>query len=307
MRSIYAIGETVLDIIFKNGKPEDAKPGGSMLNTAVSLGRLGSPIHLITEFTHDQVGNLIDDFLSQNNVSTRYVSYYDAGKTALALAFLDEKSDASYVFYKDYPDERLNIDLPDIQKNDIVLFGSFFSITPPVRKNLMRLLNHARQQEAIILYDPNFRRPHLKDLPEVKPFILENIQIADIIRGSDEDFACIFNAGNVEEAYGHISKDCQNLIYTASSKSVYLQTSRLQIEKKIQQIQPVSTIGAGDNFNAGLIFGFLKEKVTRDQLISGKNEINWEKILDFAITFSRQVCMTYENYIPLELAEKYKL
>lgn len=307
MRNIYAIGETVLDIIFKNGKPEDAKPGGSMLNTAVSLGRLGTSIHLITEFTHDQVGNLINDFLGQNNVSTSYISYYDTGKTALALAFLDEKSDASYVFYKDYPDERLNINLPDIQKNDIVLFGSFFSITPPVRKNLMRLLNHARQQEAIILYDPNFRKPHLKDLPEVKPFILENIQIADIIRGSDEDFACIFNAGNVEEAYALISKDCQNLIYTASSKNVYLRTSRIQIEKKVQQIQPVSTIGAGDNFNAGLIFGFLKENVTRDQLISGRNEIKWEKILDFAIAFSRQVCMTYENYIPLEFAENYKL
>jgi len=306
MRNIYAIGETVLDIIFKQGKPADAKPGGSMLNTAVSLGRLDCKIHLITEFTRDHVGNLIHDFLHKNNVSTDHVSYYDVGKTALALAFLDEKSDASYVFYKDYPDERLNVKLPDIQKNDIVLFGSFFSITAPVRKNLVKLLNHARQREAIILYDPNFRKSHLDDLPETQPFILENVRMADIVRGSDEDFKCIFNTENVGEAYNYIKKECKNLVYTASSTAVYLRTPENQIEKEIQQIQPVSTIGAGDNFNAGLIYGFLKENVTREQLISGSTEIRWNKILDYAVVFSREVCLTYENYIPLEFAKNFK-
>ena len=43
MRKIYAIGETVFDIIFKNGQPQAAKPGGAMLNSAVSLGRMGLP------------------------------------------------------------------------------------------------------------------------------------------------------------------------------------------------------------------------------------------------------------------------
>lgn len=307
MRNIYAIGETVLDIIFKQGKPADAKPGGSMLNTAVSLGRLGCNIHLITEFTRDHVGNLINNFLHENNVSTEFVSYYEAGKTALALAFLDEKSDASYVFYKDYPNERLNVELPDIQKDDILLFGSFFSITAPVRKNLIKLLNHARQREAIILYDPNFRKPHLNDLPEVKPYILENIRMADIVRGSDEDFQCIFNTENVVKAYDYVKDDCKNLVYTASSTGVYLKTSENQIEKEIQQIQPVSTIGAGDNFNAGLIYGFLKENVTREQLISGKADIHWDKILDYAVAFSREVCLTFENYIPLEFAANFRL
>jgi fructokinase len=43
MRKIYGIGETVLDIIFKNGQPQAAKPGGAMLNSMVSLGRIGNP------------------------------------------------------------------------------------------------------------------------------------------------------------------------------------------------------------------------------------------------------------------------
>ena len=46
MRKIIGIGETILDIIFKNGQPTKALPGGSVFNTMVSLGRLGIPVHL---------------------------------------------------------------------------------------------------------------------------------------------------------------------------------------------------------------------------------------------------------------------
>lgn len=38
MRQIYAIGETLYDIIFKDGQPQAGKPGGAMLNSTVSLG-----------------------------------------------------------------------------------------------------------------------------------------------------------------------------------------------------------------------------------------------------------------------------
>jgi fructokinase len=46
---VYCIGETVLDIIFRDDQVIAAKPGGSMLNTAVSLGRSGIPVEFISE------------------------------------------------------------------------------------------------------------------------------------------------------------------------------------------------------------------------------------------------------------------
>jgi sugar/nucleoside kinase (ribokinase family) len=69
MRKIFAIGETVLDIIFKNGQPAASNAGGAMLNTAVSLGRLGLPVHFISEYGTDQVGVLIDHFLNCNGIN----------------------------------------------------------------------------------------------------------------------------------------------------------------------------------------------------------------------------------------------
>ena len=60
-----------------------------MLNTSVSLGRLGLPVSFISEIGEDHVGLNIVDFLIENNVDTSFVYRFRDGKTALALAFLN--------------------------------------------------------------------------------------------------------------------------------------------------------------------------------------------------------------------------
>jgi len=76
MRKIYGIGETVFDIIFKNEQPQAAKAGGAMLNSTVSLGRIGLPVSLISEYAGDNVGKLIDSFLTANGVGTDHVTHF---------------------------------------------------------------------------------------------------------------------------------------------------------------------------------------------------------------------------------------
>ena len=134
MRKIYAIGESLLDIIFNKGEPQTTKAGGSMLNSVVSLGRIGLPVSFISEYGLDEVGNLIDEFLKENGVDTSFVNRYQDGNTAIALAFLDEKNDAHYSFYKNYPEKRLKLIFPEINNDDIVLFGSYYSISEEIRK-----------------------------------------------------------------------------------------------------------------------------------------------------------------------------
>ena len=100
MRKIIGIGETILDIIFKNGQPTKALPGGSVFNTMVSLGRLGIPVHFITELGQDQVGNNILSFMRENNLSTENVDIFCEGKSPVSLAFLNDQNEAPvYVLY----------------------------------------------------------------------------------------------------------------------------------------------------------------------------------------------------------------
>jgi len=124
MRKVFGFGETVLDIIFKDGQPRAAKPGGSVLNAFVSLGRLGWEPCFVSEYGQDNVGRLIDDYLLENGVNTKYINHFTDGQSALAMAFLDDDNNANYTFYKNFPDERLQ-ELPeDIAADDIILFGS---------------------------------------------------------------------------------------------------------------------------------------------------------------------------------------
>ena len=70
MRKIIGIGETILDIIFRNNQPSHAVPGGSTFNTLISLGRLGVPATFISEIGKDTVGDIIIDFMKKNGVCT---------------------------------------------------------------------------------------------------------------------------------------------------------------------------------------------------------------------------------------------
>ena len=60
MRKVIGIGETVLDIIFKDDEPVSAVPGGSVFNALISLGRAGVKASLISETGNDHIGRLAD-------------------------------------------------------------------------------------------------------------------------------------------------------------------------------------------------------------------------------------------------------
>lgn len=306
MRKIYTIGETLLDILFKNNMPVTAKAGGACLNSAVTLGRIGLPVYFLGEYGMDEVGNFINSFLKDNGVSTDYVYRYYDGKSALALAFLNENNDASYDFYKLYPDKRLAITFPEISKNDIVLFGSIYAVTPEVRIKLLEFIRNAKKNNAIVIYDPNFRKQHLHDLHKIKPMIIENIGFADIVRGSNEDFSFILGAGIADEAYAEISQHCPNLLFTSNKEGVYVRTLSGSYTFPVKSIVPLSTIGAGDNFNAGIVYSLFRNEILQKD-IATLTETDWRDIVSNAVEFATHVCLSYENYISKDFAKNYQL
>jgi len=302
MARIFTIGETVYDIIFKNAQPIAAKAGGSTLNTSVSLGKLGLNVNFVSDLGNDMIGDNIISFLTKNGVCTNNIERYDNRKTAIAIAFLDERNDASYTFYKDYPKNRLSSIIFDFEEGDIVLFGSFFAITESLMSVLKQFLSQARAKGCIIIYDPNFRKPHLHELEKLKPYILENIAFSDLVRGSDEDFNLIFGADNASEAFKILKNNgCNTMVYTANSKDVIMMTQEHTVTKSVPLIEPVSTIGAGDNFNAGLIWSLVSHKVSKNEMEYLPENIMGE-ILTNGISFSSEVCMSYDNYISDEFA-----
>lgn len=302
MRKVIGIGETILDIVFKNGQPNKAVPGGSVFNGLISLGRAGVDATLISEVGNDRVGDTILNFMKENGVKNDHVCVYPDSKSPVSLAFLNEKNDAEYIFYKDYPKLRLDVELPEINSDDIVMFGSFYAVSPLIRSKVKELLDKARSVGAIIYYDVNFRSTHKNDAIKLLPTILENFEYADIIRGSSEDFENMFGMTDADKIYkGKVAFYCPRFICTNGGESVCLRTSSLTKDYEVAPLQTVSTIGAGDNFNAGLVYGILKNRIRRADL-DELTEEDWDKIIASGMAFSREVCVSLDNYISEEFA-----
>jgi fructokinase len=304
MSVIYTIGETLLDIFFRNGEVIGSRPGGAMLNTAVSLGRVQAPVSLVSEYGRDQAGRLIDGFLRDNGVGLDHVYRFEEGQTAVAMAFLDEDGEASYDFYKQYPRQRLQIDTPDFRAGDIILFGSFYALLPEIRERIKPILHKAREKGCIIIYDPNIRNPHKKDVESLRDAISENISMANIIRGSNEDFLNIFNIKNQDEVFKVIQKpENQLLIYTMNKHGVHLVCRNQSHFYKVPEIRTVSTVGAGDSFNAGIIYAIWSKELKPADIIDLPLEI-WNENIETGINFASIVCQSMDNYISSSYARK---
>ena len=294
---VFTLGETLLDIIFENDQPVKAIPGGSMLNASVSLSRVGMDVEIITELCGDVMGDIIRHFLVQNHISYSGSVIHPGNKTSLAIAVLDEYKNAAYSFYHDYPDSFAGYPSIDFNPGDILLFGSFYSIRPDRRSIILEILRTARQSGALLIYDPNIRQNHFSKHENIREAVLENMKLAHIVKGSEDDFINIFGESYRSFVNDNIRAFCEYLIITAGKDKVSYFTPLFNGKIPVPSIHPVSTIGAGDNFNAGIIYGMHRSVVdlTNIETIS---EETWKAILSAGIAFANATCLSIENYVP---------
>lgn len=291
-KRVIGIGETVLDILFKNNQPQKAVPGGSTFNSIVSLGRAGVPCAIVTETGSDHVGDMICGFLKENSVSDEFVCRHAGTKSHITLAFLNEHNDAQYTFYKDHATALLDERLPKIQSNDVVLFGSFFAINPVIRPTVGKLLREAKQAGAWLYYDINFRKSHIPDIPDVIGNIEENMGLANLVRGSKEDFEYLYGLRDEDAIYAKVKPYCDTFILTDGARLIRVYTPAGCETYPVEKIETVSTVGAGDNFNAGYIYAMLQGATNQAERIA------------MAQRWSQDVCRQIGNNISDALVQQ---
>lgn len=309
MRKVIGIGETVLDIIFRDEQPIHALPGGSTFNAIISLSRAGMKTSFIGETGNDRVGRMIIKFLKDNGCNTDSVNVYPDSKSPLSLAFLNERNDAEYIFYKDHPNDRLDFTFPEVNADDIVLFGSYYALNPVIRPQVKGFLDYAKERGAILYYDVNFRASHQHEVMKLTPNLLENFELADIVRGSSEDFQILFKKDDPDVVYrSQIMFYTKKFIYTQAAQPVELRADGgLKKQYPVEPIETVSTVGAGDNFNAGFIYGLIRYGITRREIESGLQEEQWDEVMRCAQQFSKETCKSLYNYISQEFGEQMKV
>lgn len=305
MRKVIGIGETVLDIIFRDDQPISAVPGGSTFNAIISLGRSGVNTSFISETGNDRIGHHIIQFLKDNGCQSDAVSMYPGSKSPLSLAFLNEQNDAEYIFYKDHESDRLEFNYPQVNADDLVLFGSYYALNPVIRPQVKGFLEYAHQRGAILYYDVNFRSSHQHEVMKLTPNLLENFELADIVRGSAEDFEILFKKKDADTVYrSQISFYTKKFIYTRGAEPIELRAEGgFSKQYPVAKSATVSTIGAGDNFNAGFLFGLIKYGITRQDIKNGLTEEQWDGIIACGQQFSAEACKSLYNYVSPEFGK----
>lgn len=290
---IHTLGEAILDIVIQPDLQTTLQAGGSMLNTAVSLGRCELPVTFYGNTGADPQGDFIRSFLQNNGVGTAALTSASNHQTPLALAWLNPEKEAKYQFYKqkEFPLPSL----PKLLKGDFLLFGSFFSLQKNIHNAIHKLLAKQSSKDVYVIYDPNFREPHKKDLPLLLSSIEMNISASSLVRASSEDFQHIFNCSDGAAAWEICrALGAQALVYSRGPKGATFYGPDIVVHQASLAKKIISTVGAGDAFNAGIL-AFLHKNEW--ELCSDWKESSAEELLLWGSSFAAKVCASPWNYV----------
>ncbi|AXE37410.1 carbohydrate kinase family protein [Acidipropionibacterium virtanenii] len=244
------IGEALIDVVHKGGTVSE-HPGGSPMNVAIGLARLGRDVELATWYGDDERGDVIEAHLAADKVGLADI-VRNAARTSTATATVTEDGKATYVFDLDWSLPR--VDLP--ADCPVLHTGSLGATIEPGVDVVRSAVIDARPS-ATITYDPNIR-PDLQPDPAAAREVVEGfVRLADVVKASDEDLAYLGEGADAEEVLaGWLDLGPKLLVMTCGGDGVIARTaSGLEVHLPAKKVTVADTVGAGDSFMAGLIDG----------------------------------------------------
>lgn len=244
------VGESLIDVVCRLDGTVDEHPGGSPMNVAIGLGRLGREVDLLTWFGADARGTALRNHIAESAVHV--VDGSDgAAATSVAIATLDATGAATYTFDLDW-----QVPATDGLLDDVVVVHSstIGAALAPGGAAVLDLLSRARVS-ATVTYDPNVRPALLGD--GAHELIERLVTLADVVKVSDEDLTWFEPTGDP----GAIATDWASrgpglVVVTRGSQGVLAVTSAgLVVEVPSRRVTVADTVGAGDSFMSGLIDG----------------------------------------------------
>ncbi|MCM1503828.1 MAG: carbohydrate kinase family protein [Muribaculum sp.] len=286
-RKIIIIGESSLEIIFKNDHPEESFPGGVLLNSAARLGAATRQVSFVSEAANDHVGDMIVKFLESNNVEVRSIDRYTEGTTPVRLIFENSDGGAAPapIRYGSYPQESFGVVWPRIDPDDIVVFGGYYSVDPRGHDRIYDIVKYAAERRAIVVYVPNFDRSRVSRITRVMPAILENFESSSIVVSRTADLRDIFNKEDASKAFkDHVSFYSFNMVnYDEDSR-----TANFFHRKDVEELE---TPNAAQNrhwfaaFVAGIIDALIANEITSVDIENIEAEAT-RKVLTDAMAFA---------------------
>jgi fructokinase len=235
------IGEALIDIVEREGKVTGEHVGGSPLNVAVGLARLGRGVDFLTHIGNDARGRRIVEYIKQSGVQLVSGSQ-TAQRTPTALATLDAGGSAQYVFDIDWQ----LTGTPEVAPPLVAHAGSIATVLEPGCRATAALLD-TYHPSATITFDPNVRTALIEDGDIARGRIDRLIERCDVVKASDEDMRWIDPNRSPEQiARTWLGLGPSIVAVTMGSQGAFAMCAGGTVRVPALRVNVVDTVGAGD-------------------------------------------------------------
>jgi fructokinase len=293
---ILSCGDALIDfvpVVAADGR-DAGRPtvGGSCLNVAVGIARLGLASGFVGGISTDLFGRMITDHARASHVDLRHATR-SAHQTTLAFVRIVE-GESQYAFYDaetasaNWSYQRGSIPFDAVEA---VHIGSTTLVHERGSAEVAALIADAKRS-ATISFDPNCRPNLVQDQRAYRARMGMFADSADIVRMSDVDFSHLYGDEDcAEQARSMLARGASLMVITRGTQGAQAWHRKIgAIEVSAPTVTVVDTIGAGDSFQAALLFALARLKRLERSSLHGIGADELRKALSFACKCAARTC-----------------
>jgi len=262
---VLFLGGTSIDLIQnKTNQGKNRSVGGGITNSAVVAAKLGLNVAMLSRIGKDTLGDFAVKFLRSCGVNTKGMIQDPAIRTPVAIANIDKQGNSKYTFYKNPPKDSI-VPLKGVPKNllescKIFHFGSSFSYQKETSAEALKYVKFLKKRGVFISLDPNLRPYAIKDKKGAKRRVLGLLEWVNMARLSEIDLKFLTDQKGLKNGLEILKNrfKCKVVLTLGSKGSAYLDSSGNLIKIPAFKVKVADTIGAGDAFNAALLYRIAK-------------------------------------------------
>lgn len=268
---VVALGELLIDFtdngLSGQGNPTfEANPGGAPCNVLAMLRKLGYDAAFVGKVGADGFGKQLADVLKETGIATEGLRWDEYVHTTLAVVHTLPGGDRDFSFYRNpgadmmLTEEELPLDM--ITNCRIFHFGTLSMTHEGVRKATLKAIEVAKENGALISFDPNLRPPLWDSLDDAAEQIHVGLGMCDILKIADNEIEFMTGETDFDKGAAILQERYPNikiLNVTAGADGSYSYSCGHRVFVPSFRLGgTIETTGAGDTFCAGVL-GFVLE------------------------------------------------
>ncbi|NJQ18377.1 aminoimidazole riboside kinase [Pantoea sp. LS15] len=259
MKKIWVLGDAVVDLLPDGEGRLLQCPGGAPANVAVGIARLGGQSAFIGRVGDDPFGRFMSKTLADERVDVEWMHLDPAHRTSTVVVDLDDQGERSFTFMV-RPSADLFLepaDLPTFSAGEWLHVCSIALSAEPSRSATFQAMAAIREAGGYVSFDPNIRPDLWPDENELRRYLEQALQSADVVKLSVEELAFLTGEMQVNVGLDTLMQRCPaHLVLVTQGKEGVIAWHEGTVKHyPATPVKCVDTTGAGDAFVAGLLYG----------------------------------------------------